>query len=254
MKLLQNFTTVLRNINSFDRLSEAVRKIFHRVYQPIDLAGLDDELAALAINFHDWAQTLNPDILEQARAWRKNHFEHVAELSRTSNVKMGEPAHVELLYFLVRLKQPKSVVETGVAAGHSSRAILTALAENGGTSKLFSSDFPYLKENDPTSAIGFVVEESLRGNWSLLIDGDRKNLPTIVQSLSGQVDLFHYDSDKTAAGRDFALDTLAPYLQENSYIIFDDIQDNRHFLKWSVQYKQRFVFEVSGKYVGLVIV
>ena len=46
------------------------------------------------------------------------------------NISLGGGGNYTLLYFLVRKFKPKIVVETGVAAGWSSLAILRALANN----------------------------------------------------------------------------------------------------------------------------
>ena len=55
---------------------------------------------------------------------------------------MGGASHIHLLYDCVRLSKAKKVVETGVAYGWSSLAILKALSlTNNG--KLFSVDMPY---------------------------------------------------------------------------------------------------------------
>ena len=50
----------------------------------------------------------------------------LAEFERCSGT-MGGPAHVDLLYHLVKHRRPAEVVETGVAAGWSSLAILAGL-------------------------------------------------------------------------------------------------------------------------------
>ena len=56
-------------------------------------------------------------------------------------MSLGGGGNFILLYFLTR-KFNKVVVETGVAAGWSSLAILGAFEKNG-EGKLYSSDFPY---------------------------------------------------------------------------------------------------------------
>ena len=50
----------------------------------------------------------------------------------------------KLLYFPIRKIKPYTVVETGVAAGWTSLAILRALNKNG-RGHLYSSDFPYFE-------------------------------------------------------------------------------------------------------------
>ena len=88
----------------------------------------------------------------------------------------------------------------------------------------------------------------------LLVAGDRTNLPVIRDSIPGRIDLFHYDSDKTRSGREFALNRLAEKFKSGSIFVFDDIQDNDHFVVWSAAFKDRKVFETGGKHVGLVFI
>jgi predicted O-methyltransferase YrrM len=167
------------------------------------------------------------------------------------DVPLGGGGNYPLLYFFTRLRRPATVVETGVAAGWSSQAILTALRNNGDNGRLYSSDFPYFRQQDPERFIGYVVADELRESWSLLIDGDKFNLPRILLSC-GAVDLFHYDSDKSRAGRQFALDCLVPRIADNALLIFDDIQDNLHFADLVAERAWPYcVFEFEGKYIGM---
>ena len=57
--------------------------------------------------------------------------------------------------------------------------------------------------------MGLIVPPDLRADWTLLIEGDRKNLPRIVAEI-GAMDLFHYDSDKSLVGRRWATRLIAP--------------------------------------------
>lgn len=164
-------------------------------------------------------------------------------------IDLGGGGHYPLLYFLVRLLEPQVVVETGVAAGYSSRAILTALTANG-AGQLHSSDFPYFRLPEPERFIGALVEPELRERWTLRTRGDRINLPEILAGVDG-VDLFHYDSDKPVDGRKFAMDLLAPHLRPGAVVLMDDIQDNDYFRDHVTESSADFrVFEFGGKFIG----
>jgi predicted O-methyltransferase YrrM len=145
------------------------------------------------------------------------------------------------------------VVETGVAAGFSSKAILSAMAENA-SGELYSSDFPYCRLEEPEKYIGILVDSDLKDRWNLHIKGDRANLPTIASRLQpGSVDILHYDSDKSYSGREFALETLQPYLSTGAICIFDDIQNNWHFRDIVAQRPRDWrVFEFGSKYLGVI--
>lgn len=157
-----------------------------------------------------------------------------------------------LLYFMTRYMAPNYIVETGVSAGFSSYAFLSAMKVNGkGT--LYSSDLPYFRVPNAESYIGIVVEESLRDNWELYLQGDRKNLPKIVDSIR-QIDIFHYDSDKSYAGREFSITMIEKKMSPHGIIVIDDIQDNVHFYDYIEQHTPDAwsIFEFQGKYIGMV--
>lgn len=156
------------------------------------------------------------------------------------------------LHFLVRYMQPRNVVESGVAAGFSSYAFLDAMDLNKkGT--LYSSDFPYFRLPDPERFIGILVPEPLKGRWRLRIEGDKRNLPRILEEMTGAIDFFHYDSDKSYAGRRYAMDAVKAKLAHDAVVIMDDIQDNSFFRDYvSRRGRPYWVFEFEGKFVGMV--
>lgn len=142
-----------------------------------------------------------------------------------------------------------TVVETEVAFGFSSRAFLRALTDNG-AGRLLSSDFPYFRQSEPERLIGVLVEPELRDRWTLLVAGDRVNLP-IIAGAADRIDLFHYDSDKSYSGRAFALHALQASLAEGALVIFDDVQDNLHFRDWmQATGADHQIFEYGGKWIG----
>ncbi len=148
-----------------------------------------------------------------------------AELGRD----VGFGARVDLLYFVTRLVQPEIAVETGVAFGYSSYAVLSAMARNG-RGRLYSSDFPFFRERDPERLIGAMVPAELKDRWTLLTRGDDENLPIILDSIGdGRIDFLHYDSDKSYAGRVRAMALLEPRLAADAVVVMDDIEDNTYF-------------------------
>lgn len=164
---------------------------------------------------------------------------------------LGGGGNYPLLYFLTRLVRPATVVETGVGAGFSSQAVLSAMERNG-VGALYSSDFPYFRLQDPQRYVGLVVEQSLRGRWKLMIEGDRRNLRRIVREC-GPIDLFHYDSDKTYAGREYGLSVVTPKLSARAVILMDDVQDNLYFRDcFGTTVTPFSVVEFEGKFTGVV--
>lgn len=160
-------------------------------------------------------------------------------------------ADYRLLYFLVRHYRPLRVVETGVAAGFSTQAILSALEENGGDGRLWSSDLPYVRKRDARGLVGVLVQDHLRSRWQLSVEGDRRSLPRFAR-IAAPIDFLHYDSDKTTRGREFALRQLMPALSDNAVILFDDVGDNAHFQQIAAYVSDSHVFKVNRKYAGML--
>lgn len=168
------------------------------------------------------------------------------------NVSLGGGGNYILLYFLIRKFKPLNIVETGVGAGWTSLAILRAIKKNG-KGFLYSSDFPYFRLENPEKYIGYLAKyDSNEDNWFLNIRGDDIALPKIVKRLDNNIDLFHYDSDKSYSGRDNALKILSSKIDSKTIIIFDDIQNNLHFKNYVQKNKKDFrVYKFEGKYIGI---
>ncbi len=130
----------------------------------------------------------------------------------------GGPGNLALLHWLVRLLRPESVLETGVESGASSRSILEALHTNG-SGHLYSSD---LSGVIPREHAGLCVDPAMRGRWTLLHDGDRKNIPRLLDS-AGSIDLVHYDSAKDPDEMRWVLNQTAPLLTPNAVVVLDDV-------------------------------
>jgi len=141
-----------------------------------------------------------------------------------------------------------------VAAGWSSLFILRALKKNG-KGFLFSSDFPYFRLKNPEQYIGYLAQDEVnKHNWCLDIRGDDVALKEFVNRLkNNEIDIFHYDSDKSYSGRLKSLKILGSKINSKTIIIFDDIQNNLHFRDYVHEHKKKFhVLEFHGKYVGVI--
>lgn len=243
----------LRNATRRGYLPVMARKVWVRIRERTWRAHPESEqwAASHATSVDEYARSLDPALWEEAVAVGEELRRRGEEVLTPLGIDLGGGGHYPLLYFLVRRTTPAVVVETGVAAGYSSRAILTALAKNG-SGHLYSSDFPYFRMEDPEKYIGVLVEPALRDRWTLRTKGDRVNLPEILADVDG-VDLFHYDSDKPVDGRRFALDLVTPRLRPGAVVLMDDIQDNNHFRDHVEATGASFqVFEFGGKYIGAI--
>ncbi len=168
------------------------------------------------------------------------------------NYDLGGGGFYPLIFFIVKYSKPKVIVETGVAAGFSSYAILKAIDENK-SGKLYSSDFPYFRMPKPERFIGIVIPKYLKKHWELFIEGDDINLPIISKKIN-KIDIFHYDSDKSYNGRKNSLFSLKKNINSDTIIIMDDIQDNSFFYDYVMKLDNSkwYIFKFEGKYIGLV--
>ncbi|WP_324749111.1 class I SAM-dependent methyltransferase [Sphingomonas sp. LY54] len=198
-----------------------------------------------------WARRIDALMWEEASQFAKDQHAMARPRLEALGIDLGGGGAYDLLYFLTRKLRPQTVVETGVAAGYSSRAFLTALSKNGSGS-LYSSDFPYFRLANPERYVGYIVEPELREGWTLLMAGDQANIPQIAAKIE-KIDLFHYDSDKSYEGRRFAYETLESAFHDGTLVMYDDIQDNAHFRDFVKGQDWPFmVFEFEGKWVGMV--
>ncbi len=158
----------------------------------------------------------------------------------------GGPGNLALLYWLVRRLRPETVLETGVASGASSRSILEGLHVNG-SGHLYSSD---LSGVIPREHAGLCVDPEMRERWTLLQDGDRKNIPEVLKSV-GSIDLVHYDSAKDPAEMRWVLNQIAPLLKSNAVVVLDDIDRHGLFQKLTQTTDQSWLVFQSVAVLGL---
>jgi hypothetical protein len=168
-----------------------------------------------------------------------------------SGCRMGGPGYIELIYAAAKLSGARNAVETGVAYGWSSLALLAAMRERGG--HLVSVDRPYPAAGNE-AFVGIAVPDEYRGNWRIVREPDRHGIRKAVGCFPRGIDIAHYDSDKSYRGRLYGYAVLWNALRPGGVFISDDIQDNMAFAAFvqarSVAYG---VVETRGKYAGIAI-
>lgn len=170
-------------------------------------------------------------------------------------VRMGGAGNLELLYEISTATNATRVIETGVALGWSTLALLLSLSR-GGNGKLVSTDMPYPKEQSE-QYVGCVVPSDLSSQWILLRGPDRKVLPVALSMLPA-IDLCHYDSDKSYKGRRWAYPLLWAALRPGGILISDDVGDNFGFRDFSVSVQGEPIIvamskTIGTKYVGILV-
>ncbi len=153
-------------------------------------------------------------------------FAEAERIEAACPVRMGGPGDVDLLYWIAEHLRARAVIETGVAYGWSSLALLLSLSQREGA-RLVSTDMPYL-DLDNERWVGCVVPEPLRARWHLIRLADGEALPRALRLLP-RTDLCHYDSSKRYAARRWAYSLLWRALRSGGYLVSDDIGDNLAF-------------------------
>lgn len=129
------------------------------------------------------------------------------------------------LYSIVRLSRPDIVVETGVADGHSSYLLLSALAANN-HGRLISFDV--------LPSAGQLVPDELRPRWELVILNDRDPIADAAQRLSilDDVDVYFHDADHSYVGQyaDYALARDVLSRGRHGILLSDDIDASFAFV------------------------
>jgi predicted O-methyltransferase YrrM len=198
----------------------------------------------------EFGRSVDAEQWAASSAWAEAFRQEARTRLDALDVPLGGGGQFQLVHFLVRHLRPRVVLETGVAAGWTSQAILTAMAANRcGT--LYSSDFPYFRLDDPERYVGCLVDEALRPRWHLALNGDRANLAAFLPEI-GTIDLVHYDSDKSVEGRQFVMDAIADRIGPHTVVVMDDIDDNTFFRDWIERTGRTCrVFARGRKFVGL---
>ncbi|TQV83647.1 class I SAM-dependent methyltransferase [Denitrobaculum tricleocarpae] len=202
----------------------------------------------LAVSTDEALAELNIDVVNPADVY-PDVFNGAKRAEENCPIKMGGAGNLTLLYSLTEGLEAARGIETGVAYGWSSLAVLLSLQKRQG--QLFSVDLPYFKLRSD-NWVGCVVPSDLRSNWHIYRCADREGLPQATRA-SGSIDFAHYDSDKSVPGRLWGYDHLWKALRSGGLLISDDIGDNDGFRQFCEQIGiTPIVVADQGKYQGIL--
>ena len=179
-------------------------------------------------------------------------IERASDVAARAPKEFGGSGNLDLLYWLAEHIEATRVIETGVALGWSSLALLSSLRKRGGT-QLVSTDMPTpLTKRKDRAFVGCVVPDDWRSHWTLLANADRQSLPKAIEKLA-TIDMCHYDSDKSYSGRMWAYPLLFHAIRPGGFFISDDIGDNSAFREFAESTGQPpIIVERDGKFVGII--
>lgn len=167
----------------------------------------------------------------------------------------GWGGSADLIYSVCEAIGAHYAIETGVAHGFSSLAILLSVTSRGG--HLYSVDMP-APGRGSQNPVGIVVPDHLRRDWTLEQFPDSIGLRRVLRK-SPPIDFCHYDSDKSYEGRCLSYPLLWSKLRPGGVFMSDDIADNTAFRDFAAEVGVQpiVVFAegsgVSGaRYVGLM--
>ena len=136
---------------------------------------------------------------------------------------------------MMRIIQPKIIVETGVASGASTSFLLKALQKNN-SGILHSIDLPASPENDPDVRLpenkkpGWLVDDELKDKWTYH-EGKSSDLLKPLLEKFNHIDVFIHDSLHTYENMKFEYTTAWPYIRNGGFLASDDI-------KWNIAFSE----------------
>lgn len=158
-----------------------------------------------------------------------------------------------LLYFLIRIKKPATVIETGCASGTTSSLMLYALEQNK-FGHLYSIDMRFpsdrLARNNLSS--GFLIPDEIKSRWTLILRDAKIALPELLSQL-GQVDFFYHDSDHTFVHQMWEYLSVWPYLSLGGILASDDISHNTALFDLGRQVPEKISVTNRQRNFGMIV-
>lgn len=254
-KILEIISTLFAYLKRPDLYPELRRKIWKNIFnRSSGLRGKEDAekwCKSLAISEKDFIENVLKISFIPFEKIFPQEFASALQAQAKAPVKMGGAGSLSVIYYINEYVSSQKSVETGVAYGWSSFAALASLVHRNGT--LYSSDMPYILQDQSDNFVGCVIPEEYRDNWDLYRFADKESLPKIFAK-TDVLDVVHYDSDKTYDGRMWAYDLLWSKLRKGGIFMSDDIGDNAAFMDFCKKNSfDQHIVEFDGKYAGIII-
>ena len=214
----------------WDRIKRTLEGYFDRVHvNPSSELGTNVTAAVQSLEqFLD--RDLVPIMTEQAAVeMEKSIVTNIGDLTENAPFELQHNADMSLArfcYLICRASRPKVVIETGVAYGVTSTAILHALSVNkkGG---LYSVDLPPLGRC-ADEYVGRLVPQALRDRWHLHRGASERILPVLFSQLRS-IDVFVHDALHTYRSMRSELWQMWSHLRLGGVLVADDVHRNGAF-------------------------
>lgn len=254
-KVSEITTTFVAYLKRPDLYPELRRKIWKNIFnRSSGLRGKEEAekwCQSLAVSEKDFIENVLKISFVPFEDVFPQEYQNALQIQKKTPVKMGGAGSLSVIYYINEFVKAKSSIETGVAYGWSSFAALASLVSRSGT--LYSSDMPYILQDQSEDFVGCVIPEKYKSNWDLYRFADKESLPKIFQKTK-TFDVVHYDSDKTYDGRMWAYKILWDGLRKGGVFMSDDVGDNAAFKDYCEQNNHKpHIIEFDGKFAGVII-
>jgi len=204
------------------------------IYLNVDmLIKAESELPKIALNFINEAENL--------------FYSVSANQSQVTNLRWNaEKQLFILLYALVAAKKPKFVIETGVANGITTNAIMKALELSENKGELHS--FDVLQETSK-AYIG-------SGSWNFHLLNTKNTYKQIINEIAKlpKVDIWVHDSNHGYRWQKFEYLLALKSLNTGGLLISDDIDASSAWGELSkTHFRKSFIVFDSRKFIGIAI-
>jgi len=188
---------------------------------------------------------LPTDILEYLKA-ANELFEQTTQHQKsiTSLRWNAELQLFSLLYSFIRSSKAKTVVETGVANGFTTNAVMRALEENNNFGTLYSFDVLPETQSAYTGS----------GNWNFNLLNVRKAHKQLVEVVSKlpKVDLWIHDSNHGFRWQKFEYLLALERLNQGGILVSDDIDASPAWCELAkTHFRKSYIIFDSRKFIGI---
>ncbi|MDQ3879539.1 MAG: class I SAM-dependent methyltransferase [Chloroflexota bacterium] len=253
---------------SIGRIAAHPGRLVHHTARLVggDAVGMSNRYSASASRATDVALVahalhVDADAAEGAFSEIEADGELIAELTeryrrvRPEWADSFDAGRFKILYALLRLARPTTVVETGVHDGLSTAIMLRALDRNGAGS-LTSIDLPSTDLPVGVDGPGWLVPDGLQARWTLCLGDSTRLLPEIAAN-QRPIDLFLHDSDHSRQHREFEFRAVRDAMSPRGLIVSDDDDPGDTLLdelaaEWSMTHLTNHAHGAPGPSIGLL--